>query len=84
MSRLSTLQGLVFNKKIVKYAKKQENTALSKGKKKLAESIPGEAQTVGLLDKGFNCAPVTKENHGRGNKGNQNDELNKLGVPVKR
>lgn len=55
-----------------------------KEKKKLAESIPGEAQTLGLLDKGFICAPVTKEDHGGRNKGNQDDELNKLRIPVKR
>ena len=47
---------------------------LSKGKKKLTESIPGEAHTLGVLDQGFSCAPVAKDDNKGRNKGNQNDE----------
>ena len=64
----------MFDLKWGKYAKKQENTALSKGKKKLTESIPGEAHTLGVLDQGFSCAPVAKDDNKGRNKGNQNDE----------
>lgn len=46
---LSYFKMLVFNKKIMKYGKKQESMAQSQ--KNLIETIPEGAETLNLLDK---------------------------------
>lgn len=71
MSRLNCITLSSFQQKSYEVFKETGKYSSFTGeKKKMTESIPEEAQTLGILDRDFNWlkyAQVAEENHGRRN-----------------